>query len=246
MHEPSRSARRPTRRRLLAAVGTGTASVLAGCAGGSGGTEPGSDGASGATPEDDSGGSGTPTPSREPLAPPVAGNSDAAVTLEVYEDYACPHCARYNAEGFPELEEAYVSPGEIRYEHRDLPIPVADPGSFRAASAARAVQDAHGDGAFWPYADALFEHSDRIPTDEPDLFARLAEEQGHDPEAVRSAAVERTYRRTVERDRERAIALGAESTPAFALDGEIVASGFGSATVDTVRAAIDRALSETG
>lgn len=240
MTDPGRDGTGPTRRRLLAGVGTAATALLAGCGGTGGNDATGGGGDSSPTA------TSTGTPFEEALAPPVKGDADAAVTLEVYEDYACPHCARYNAEGFPELEEAYVSPGEIRYEHRDLPIPVADPGSFRAASAARAVQDAHGDGAFWPYADALFEHSDRIPTDEPDLFARLAEEQGHDPEAVRSAAVERTYRRTVERDRERAIALGAESTPAFALDGEIVASGFGSATVDTVRAAIDRALSETG
>jgi protein-disulfide isomerase len=168
------------------------------------------------------------------------------VTLAVYEDYACPHCANYNAEGFPELDEAYVSSGEIRYEHRDLPIPVADPGSFRAANAARAVQHGHGDEAFWTYAKTLFEQSGAIAGGGPELFATLAEEQGHDPATVREAAVDRTYRRTVERDRQRAIELGAESTPTFVLNGEIVASGFGSGTVGTVREALDRALSETG
>jgi protein-disulfide isomerase len=240
MTDPGRDGTGPTRRRLLAGVGTAATALLAGC-GGTGGND-----ATGGGSDSSPTATSTGTPFEEALAPPVKGDADAAVTLEVYEDYACPHCADYNAEGFPELDEAYVSTGDIRYEHRDLPIPVADPGSFQAANAARAVQHRDGDGAFWPYSGALFEQSGRIAAEAPQLFATLAEERGHDAGAVRAAATNRTYRRTVQRDRQRAVELGVESTPAFALNGEIVASGFGSGTVGTVRAALDRALSETG
>ena len=216
------------RRQVLAAVGTGTAGLVAGCAGAS-----------------DDGGDGA-TPRAERLSPPVMGDPDAAVTLAVFEDYACPHCADYNTEGFPELEERYVAPGEIRYEHRDLPIPVAEPGSFQAANAARAVQDRHGDGAFWAYAEALFERSGDIPGEAPALFATIADEQGHDGDAIREAAVERVYERTVQSDREEAVEIGVEATPAFVLNGEVVASGFGSETVEDISAALADALSETG
>jgi protein-disulfide isomerase len=220
-----------TRRRTLAGVGTAAVALAAGCTGGSDGT----DGGSGGTPA-------TPYPE---LPAPVAGDASAEVTLAVFEDYACPHCADYNAEAFPVLEEAYVGPGEIRYEHRDLPIPVADPGSWQAANAARAVQRRHGDEAFWSYSAALFDRSGDIPTAAPDLFATLAEEQGHDGDTVREAAVGRVHERTIQRDRERATAVGVEATPGFVVNGEVVASGFGSGTVETVSTAIDAALSET-
>jgi protein-disulfide isomerase len=231
-----------TRRQLLAGVGVATA-ALAGCSGDAGGSETtptAGDGEGPTTPTP------TPTPVGELLSPPVTGNADAAVTLTVFEDYACPHCADYNAEGFPELDGAYVSPGEIRYEHRDLPIPVVDPGSFRAANAARAVQHRYGDEAFWSYSRALFERSGDIGSRTPGLFETLADERGQDGGSIRSAAVNRRYRRTVDRDRQRAVDLGAEATPTFVVNGEIVASGFGSDTLGTVRGALDEALSETG
>lgn len=244
MTDSSRQGGDSTRRRFLAAAGATTAVLVAGCSDGAGDGE-----ADTPTPDDGGGETNTqetPTPYGEELSPPVRGDADADVTLAVFEDYACPHCADYNAEGFPELEEAYVATGEIRYEHRDLPIPVADPGSFQAANAGLAVQHRHGDEAFWEYSDALFERSGDISTEGPELYASLAEEQGHDPAEIREAAQYRVYRASVERDRQRAIDLGAEATPTFALDGEIVASGFGSGTIGTLRDEIDAVLSETG
>ncbi len=227
-----------SRRGALRVVGMATVGALAGCAG-----DPGASG-DGESDEEDSDASGTPAEERLPA--PARGDPAADVTLAVFEDYACPHCADYNIEGFPELDERYVAPGEIRYEHRDLPIPVADPGSFQAANAARAVQDRHGDGAFWSYAKALFERSGAIPGEAPGLFGTIADEQGHDADEIREAAVGRIYERTVQGDREEAVELGVEATPAFVLNGEIVASGFGSGTVEEVSTALDEALSETG
>jgi len=234
-------ARRLSRRRTLAAVGIGAVGFLAGCAGGSGGS-----GADGTDDGDGNGEAGEATPAGERLAPPVKGDPDAPVTLAVFEDYACPHCADYNTDGFPELEAAYLDPGEIRYEHRDLPIPVADPGSFQAANAAREVQNRNGDGAFWIYAAALFERSGDIAVEAPTLLATIADEQGHGGEAVREAAVDRTHEETVQGDRQGAADLGVEATPSFVLNGEIVTSGFGPGTVEEVSAAVDEALSETG
>ena len=226
--------RQLSRRRTLATVGIGAVGCLAGCAGGSGG--------SGADGTDE----GEATPTGERLAPPVKGDPDAPVTLAVFEDYACPHCADYNTDGVPELEAAYVDPGEIRYEHRDLPIPVVDPGSFQAANAAREVQSRNGDGEFWTYAAALFERSGDIAAEAPTLFGTIADEQGHDGEAVREAAVDRTHEETVQGDRQEAADLGVGATPSFVLNGEIVTSGFGPETVEEVSAAVDKALSETG
>lgn len=240
---------RVSRREVLTGLSVGVG-VLAGCMSdgesdaGDGGTDPsGTD-----SPEC---GDTTPrpasfTPSDQPLTAPVNGDPDAAVTLAVYEDYACPHCADYNAEGFPELDSAYVQPGDIRYEHRDMPIPVADPGSWQAANAARAVQDRQGDEAFWSYAGAVFEEFQQLGSEPLALVQSLAADRCYAEDAIRSAATDRTYDQTVKSDRQRGIDLGAQATPTFVVNDEIVASGFGSDTVDTVSSALDSALSETG
>lgn len=220
----------PTRRRLLGGL-TGVAAALAGCSGGS----DSSDGQGGQSGEDgESGGD-------DALGPPVRGDPEAGITLAVYEDFACPHCRDYNENGYPALREEYVEPGEIRYEHRDLPIPVLDPESYEAANAARAVQDRGGDEAFWAYADQLFARQSDLGEETPALYADLAEGLVAG-DAVRDAAVDQAHSATVEADRQRGVDAGVEGTPGFVVDGEVVTSGFGESTVETVRAALDERL----
>lgn len=224
-----------SRRRLLLGV-SGLAFGLAGCSGG------GTEAESTPTPTATS----TPTASDERLPSPVLGDPDAAVTLAVYEDFACPHCADYNENGFDTLHAEYIEPEAIRYEHRDAPIPVADPGSWQAASAARAVQARHGTDAFWNYAEKLFAHASELGGDVEALFERLASELGYDDAAeIATAGVERVHDPTVQADRQRAGEIGVPGTPAFVVDGEVVTSGFGSDTISTVQSALEGALSES-
>lgn len=228
---------RTTRRQVLAGAGTAALVGTVGLAGCSGG---GAEGAGGS--EATGTGTGTADPQ---LSPPVRGDPDADVTLAVYEDFACPHCKDYNESGFPELAP-YVEEGRIRYEHRDLPIPVLDPGSYEAANAARAVQDRHGDGAFWSYAEGLFARQSGLRSEAPELYAEVAEALGNDGASIREAAVDRAYGASVTADRQRAEDLGVGGTPGFVLNGEVVTSGFGDSTVATVTAALDEALSGAG
>ena len=253
MTAEDRTQRRYGRRRVLAGVAAGTL-ALAGCSGGDGTQGADGDGelaGDGGTDGDgesteDGGGDGGETPGADgTLSAPVAGNPDAPVTLAVYEDYACPHCAHYNQDGFPELASAYLDPGEIRYEHHDLPIPVANPGSWEAANAGRAVQARTGDEQFYAFAKGVFENYTRIPDEGPPLYESVANDLGLDGTAVRSDAVDQAYQATVEADRQAGIDAGVQSTPTFVLDGEIVTAGWGEGTLSTVRSAIDDALGST-
>lgn len=202
------------RREFLGGLSLAAATVAAGCLGGSG--------------------SGDGTTTVSDLPPPVLGDPDADVTVEVYEDFSCPHCATYNEEVFPQLQETYLDPGTIRYEHHDFPIPVDD-WSWPVASAARAVQDRQGDETFFAYAKRLFENAGLYSMT---LIADLAEEVGADPDAVRTAAEEETYRPVVEADREAGIERGVDATPTVFVDDEPVNTpGF-----TTIRAAIEAEL----
>lgn len=200
------------RRSLLAGMASVGIVGLAGCLGGGGPDEPT------ATPHD--------------LPPPVAGDPDAPVTVAVYEDFSCPHCATYNREVLPALRDAYLEPGTVRYEHHDFPIPVDD-WSWPAASAARAVQDRADDDAFFDYADRLYAQQDAYSLDR---FAAAAEAVGVAPDPVRDAAATETYRPVVAADREAGVERGVSGTPTAFVDDEPVTPSF-----DALRDAIEAA-----
>lgn len=205
------TARRSSRRAFLAGVAAGTVTV-AGCTGGG---------------SDDAGPELLESP---PSGPPALGNPEAAVTLEVFEDFNCPHCQDYNAEGFPEIRSAYLETDQIRYVHRDLPF--IDPTSWQAASAAREVYRAYG-APFWSYKSALMSEGPRVRSDAPGILGEVAEAENLDSERVRQAGANRTHDKRISEDRARAENLGIPGTPAFVVDGEVL-SGLAAAreTVD--------------
>lgn len=207
-----------TRRAYLAAAGVGLGAT-AGCLGG------GSSGANGCTIEDE------PTVSELPA--PTLGASDAGVTVMAFEDYACPHCATYSLEVLPRLRSEYVDPGVVSYEFHDFPIPVDEQWSWQAASAARGVQDEMDDAAFFEYAHTLFENQGSFSAG---LVTDLANDVGAPGCAIQADAVNETYRPVVEADRQRAVDLGAQGTPAVYVDGRPV-----SPTYDAIASAIENA-----
>lgn len=199
------------RRAFLTGMGLAGLTTLAGCLGGPEPVET------------------TETP--RGLEPPVAGDPGASVTVAVYEDFSCPHCATFNQDVFPRLREDYLEPGTVRYEHHDFPIPVDD-WSWSVASAARAVQDGAGDAAFFAYAERCYANMDRYSLD---VLAELAEAVGASPEPVRTAAADGTYRPDVAADRAAGIDRGVEGTPtAYVNDGPLVGPSY-----DELRAAIE-------
>lgn len=50
------------------------------------------------------------------------GNPDAPLKLIEYGSRSCPHCAAFDAEGFPKLKEGPIASGKLSYEFRDFPV----------------------------------------------------------------------------------------------------------------------------
>jgi protein-disulfide isomerase len=154
---------------------------------------------------------------------PVAMMGDAApeVVITVFSDYACPHCKRFALETLPQVQDAFLGPDSgVLLQYRDFPIPVRDPGSWRAANAARAVQAATDDATFFGYADALYRNQDTLTED---TYRRLAEDVGVDPSAVATAASERQYDARIRRDRRCGRLTGVSGTPTVWVNGDPVA-----------------------
>jgi len=196
----------PTRRALLAGVSAGATAAVAGCLGGGGADEE------------------PPADAVESLPTPVQGADDAPVTVAVFEDFACPHCRTFAVDVHPKLVDEYVDPGEVRFEHHDFPIPVDDRWSWEAPGAARAVQDAVGDEAFFTFTQRLFEEgwSDGSPAYSESLLRDLASAVDADPDTVATAASEGRYRSVLEADREAGLDRGVRGTPSVFVDGTLI------------------------
>lgn len=50
------------------------------------------------------------------------GNPDAPLKLVEYGSRSCPHCAAFDAEGFPKLKAGMIASGKVSYEFRDYPV----------------------------------------------------------------------------------------------------------------------------
>lgn len=217
---------RHTRRSLLAAGAAVGVAGLAGCSGDGGGLSFDA----GAYDCDPS----------EPSDPdldyrPTLGDPDADVTVQVFEDFTCGHCATYNLDHFPTIREEYVDTGEIHYQHWDFPLPVNERWAVPVASAARGVGVRHGDEAFFEFASAAYESQGSYgqggATDEMP--------GGADPCVVLADMEYTPYADAIQSDKSEGEAMGVGGTPAIFVNGSPVEGGYGA---ETVSSAIDAEL----
>lgn len=220
---------RTTRRAYLATVG-GALAASAGCLGGSG---------SAATEDCDVG----QLEQVDSLPRPTLGAEDAAVTVDVYEDFACSHCATYHLDVFPNVKEEFIDPGDIHYRFFDFPLPVSEQWSWGGAIASRAVQDRTDDETFFEYASSLFEQQGDLTSDGYSVVRDTAEEYDVDGCEVATSVEQDTYRPVVESDRQRAVGEGYDGTPTVVVNGQQL-GGYGWNTVRTeIEAHLDSAES---
>jgi len=196
-----------TRRRYLAATGAiAVGTGLAGCLGG--GSGPGSTSHSCDLTE---------RPAVEELSQPRLGPADAAVTVEVFEDFACPHCATFATGAFSELKTAFADDDAVAFVHYDFPIPVSD-WSGRVANAARSVQEAAGDEAFFAFSEAAYDSQDDYSWQ---VVGDLAAEVDVDPCRVLSDANANTYEAVLDANREEGSSREIPGTPAVFVNGQL-------------------------
>lgn len=79
----------------------------------------------------------------------LMGNPNAEVKLVEFGSMTCPHCAKFDEEGMPQLTEKYVKDGRVSFEFRNY---VRDPYDISAALVARC----NGAKSFFPLTRAMF------------------------------------------------------------------------------------------
>ncbi len=80
------------------------------------------------------------------------GSATAPLTMIEYSDFQCPYCAMFRTETFPGIKAKYIDSGQLRFVHRDLPLP----SHRQAMMAAKAAACAGDQGLYWELADVMF------------------------------------------------------------------------------------------
>jgi protein-disulfide isomerase len=170
----------------------------------------------------------------------VVGDPDAAVTVEVVEDFQCPACQSFEAAAGDYLDELAATDG-VNVEYRGIAFldrASSTEYASRALNASACVIEAADVDVWKEFHRQLFlqqpaEGGAGLP--DSDLVS-IAEDAG--AEGVESCIRDRTYDEWVDATTEEAFDNGVSGTPTVFVNGEVVEQ----ASPATIQAAVDEAL----
>jgi protein-disulfide isomerase len=174
---------------------------------------------------------------------PFRGHRDAKVAIVEYSDFACPYCAQYVREVYPQIETNYVQSGKVKYFFRDLP----EHGHTNALVAAQAARCAGDQGRFWEMHDILFAAQPALGRTELETYAQGL---GLDPEKFNACLDNQRWAEAIRRSEVGARRMEIYGTPAFLIgtiseDGNVVQATRTviGGSLDTLKSALDELLS---
>lgn len=163
---------------------------------------------------------------------PTWGKDDAKVTIVEFSDFQCPFCAQ-GKERLAELKKKYGK--KIRIVYKNFPLPM-HPDARPAAEAAMCVNEQSSD-KFWKYHDVLFEHQDKLSSDD---LKKYAKEVGVNEKKFDECFSAKKYASVIDASMEEARKFGVNSTPTFFVNSQPVR---GAKKVSEFSELIDEALS---
>lgn len=125
----------------------------------------------------------------------VRGPEDALITVIVFNDYSCPHCAALNSA----LDDFLAVHPDVRVVYR--PYPILSQNSFLVAQAAESVAEQAGEEAFQAFHEQLYQDQDAwFSMDAEQIRAQLssyADQAGADGEQVLADLDAATYEQRI-------------------------------------------------
>jgi protein-disulfide isomerase len=160
----------------------------------------------------------------------LVGETDAPITVEIFEDFICPVCSVFQ-EQYTDQFAAWEADGTVKIVYR--PVAILDPYSStdystRALNAFAAVLDTSPDAAE-AYYDLLMENQpdEGGPGLSDDVLLDLAEQAGADRAAIEPAVSSLKYKTWIEEQNEYLSKNyqenGQVGTPTVVVDGEKLA-----------------------
>jgi protein-disulfide isomerase len=172
----------------------------------------------------------------DPTGAILIGDPNASNVVEVYIDYQCPFCQKWEATVGRALAEKAMQPGsDLLIKQYNLAFlgetsaTLSPAGaSARAASAAACVLDVDGIDVFVPFSQSLFVTAD--PTEPPgqftaDVLTGLATQAGASPEAIACIEAEQNVP-FVAATTQAGFGRGVGGTPTVVVNGQTLGNPF--------------------
>jgi protein-disulfide isomerase len=175
----------------------------------------------------------------------VCGQDSAPVKIVELSDYQCPYCKRFVDGTEPGVETEYIQKGLVQLEFHYFAITGgnAPPDENEATLAAEAAECANDQGRFWEYHYKLYaeQSGENRGAFLPDRLKQFATDLGLDRGEFDACLDSHKHIGLVEELRDQAAATGAQGTPSFLINGELV---FGYQSFDKFRQHIEEALAK--
>jgi protein-disulfide isomerase len=168
------------------------------------------------------------------------GSPDAPVTIIAYSDFLCTHCQQFSLTVEPQLDEAYVKTGKVRFIHKFMIVNSEESLLANEAAACAAEQ-----GKFWEYYFLLMDQRalpwrDALPVVK---LQALAEQIGLDMDQFNISLLSGKYEAFIKQNDDEGRALGITGVPVFFING-VEQAGAGS--LEVLQEIIDPMLEEAG
>ncbi len=149
------------------------------------------------------------------------GNANAAVVVDVYEDFQCPACKNFTATIEPQIIAAYVVPGKVRYVFHNYPFLDDSNGVKESDQAANAALCANDQGRFWDYHDILYKNSEEFNGAFVDKrLVAYADSLKLDMDAFNACYSARRFQSQITQDQANGNAAGVSGTPTVFVNGQ--------------------------
>jgi protein-disulfide isomerase len=165
---------------------------------------------------------------------PTKGSEKAPVTLIEFSDFQCSFCRKFWQITLPQIEKKYINAGKVKFVYRHFAIL-----GKHSTAAAQAAECAGEQGKFWPYHDKLFASAGSPLAFTDGKLKSYAKELGLKSPDFSQCLDSGKYLKKVEGETAMAAFLGARGTPAFFLNGQLIA---GAQPLEVFDAAIEKEL----
>jgi protein-disulfide isomerase len=164
----------------------------------------------------------------------VLGRADAPVTVIEYASFTCPHCAHWHNEVLPAFKARFIDTGRVRLVFRDLPT---DP---QYAMSGALLGRCAAPGKFFDVAASFFsgQAALRAPGGGRAWFDNGLAASGRSREDMQACFTSSATQAALDAEINGAILAGANTTPAFFVNGKRLA---GDPTLDALATAIGAA-----
>ena len=179
------------------------------------------------------------------------GNSEAKVSVDVWEDFQCPACRNFSENIEPLIVQNYVDTGKVSYTFHQYPFIDDFASTKESDQSANASMCAAEQNRFWDYKEILFANwiGENVGSYTDRRLVAFAEAISLDMDAFKGCFNENRYKEEINQDFEAGKNLDIGSTPSIFVNGQRVLNAQGANYIpsyDDIAAAIEAALVEAG